>query len=604
MGNKQGKEKRARAASAIPRTGHATSSESLSASASVATAALPAPGPAVSVAAISAPSSGGAASAAGGGAATPITLVDTSALDRAECPACGRMVLVSALPDHVEVCLERQDERVARELAASEDNIVVELAASDDTAEAAGPAGPAEPATVVPPGPPPMVATERTGPGPTPATPSRPPPAYEEVVPAEPTPVTTPTTEPPVATPTDDSEGGTLREVNKLGSFRQPPPPPETPDAAGVPNTPPWAGETKADGLDDASVAAALAVDNLGDADPATIICWSCSRRIELREFEAHVTDCVDTKTAAQLSADEEFARQLQQQMDMDHGAAQRPGSTSSGSSDVPATVGLPLGAVVASSGAHVAGTASAGSGAPAATATPTSRRRPSGRLAGAARAWVDSRTSRDELKRLGTLVEGPIGPNSKCHVLPRDSSEFTHVADRFVTTGVGVTKADIVSVFRVENPYLLRRYELLKEQIAAANEPLGVSSHGVNELHLFHGTRFQVVPQILELGFNRSYCGHNATVLGKGVYFAAQAGYSQRPTYSPPNKAGIRHVIFARVLCGDFTRGSASLLAPPPRKSGALALFDTVVDNIASPQVYVAFQDAQAFPEYVIAFK
>ena len=37
----------------------------------------------------------------------------------------------------------------------------------------------------------------------------------------------------------------------------------------------------------------------------------------------------------------------------------------------------------------------------------------------------------------------------------------------------------------------------------------------------LFHGTDQDTVPKIYQQGFNRSFCGKNATMYGKGVYFA-----------------------------------------------------------------------------------
>merc|ERR1712167_489021 len=43
----------------------------------------------------------------------------------------------------------------------------------------------------------------------------------------------------------------------------------------------------------------------------------------------------------------------------------------------------------------------------------------------------------------------------------------------------------------------------------------------------LFHGTDQDTVPKITQQGFNRSFCGKNATAYGKGVYFARDSEYS-----------------------------------------------------------------------------
>lgn len=73
---------------------------------------------------------------------------------------------------------------------------------------------------------------------------------------------------------------------------------------------------------------------------------------------------------------------------------------------------------------------------------------------------------------------------------------------------------------------------------------------------------------------------------------------------YSPKNRGGVQHMFMARVLVGRVGQGHSGLLAPPPVSRGSLTLFDSVSDSPRHPNMFVVFQDAQAFPEYVIAFK
>ena len=67
-------------------------------------------------------------------------------------------------------------------------------------------------------------------------------------------------------------------------------------------------------------------------------------------------------------------------------------------------------------------------------------------------------------------------------------------------------------------------RYELIRRQIAEVNSAAGGAVTDANEQRLFHGTKYGTIPLICELGFNRSFCGQNGTVLGRGVYFAKRA--------------------------------------------------------------------------------
>ena len=90
----------------------------------------------------------------------------------------------------------------------------------------------------------------------------------------------------------------------------------------------------------------------------------------------------------------------------------------------------------------------------------------------------------------------------------------------------------------------------------------------------------------------------------GRGVYFARDASYSARPTYSPPDATGNKYMYFARVLAGEVTAGSGNMLVPPPKDpQDPNILFDSVVDNPANPQIFVVFFDAQTYPEYLIVF-
>ena len=96
------------------------------------------------------------------------------------------------------------------------------------------------------------------------------------------------------------------------------------------------------------------------------------------------------------------------------------------------------------------------------------------------------------------------------------------------------------------------------------------------------------------------------ATVYGEGAYFAVNASYSARLTYSPPDANGNRSMFYARVLTGEYTQGQQGLKVPPPKdpSKSAVILFDSVVDYVFAPNMYVVFNDAQCYPDYLITFK
>ena len=60
-----------------------------------------------------------------------------------------------------------------------------------------------------------------------------------------------------------------------------------------------------------------------------------------------------------------------------------------------------------------------------------------------------------------------------------------------------------------------------------------------------------------------------------------------------------------AGVLTGEYTQGKDDMIIPPakdPTKDPNL-VFESVVENISNPSIFVVFTDAQAYPEYLIIF-
>ena len=84
-------------------------------------------------------------------------------------------------------------------------------------------------------------------------------------------------------------------------------------------------------------------------------------------------------------------------------------------------------------------------------------------------------------------------------------------------------------------------------------------------------------------------------------MYFAWNASYSARDFYSPRDTHGCKYIFLARVLTGEFTTGDPSYITPPPKTSNGLDLYDSVVDKMNDPMIFVIFTDAQAYPDYLI---
>ena len=220
---------------------------------------------------------------------------------------------------------------------------------------------------------------------------------------------------------------------------------------------------------------------------------------------------------------------------------------------------------------------------------------------------------------------------------LDKNGQEYQKVVDAFMLTLPPTMR--IVSVQRIQNMGMWQSYIVKRKTVIDRDKSLqgGASGmkhalarferswlwHGTNvsslyiflhlgsrvstcESHQFlmDHTQEDSVEKIIQQGFNRSFCGKNATFYGKGVYFARDASYSSCDTYSPPNSFGHKYILACSVVVGEFCRGKKDARTPDLRDAAKNILYDSTVDQPANPSLYVTYHDAQAYPEYVIIYK
>ncbi|KAM6978444.1 poly(ADP-ribose) polymerase family member 14-related sequence 1 [Tautogolabrus adspersus] len=215
----------------------------------------------------------------------------------------------------------------------------------------------------------------------------------------------------------------------------------------------------------------------------------------------------------------------------------------------------------------------------------------------------TDSQRRTLEIKRIDKLKDedipeswDPIPANKSClavTILP-GTAEHTEVLTLFKAS----CQLNVLKIERIQNIVMWKSLQLKKQGMEQRN------GHQNNERRLFHGTSDDTIDHINEHGFNRSYAGKNAACYGNGTYFAVNASYSASNTYSRPNQKGEKFMYLCRVLTGDFTVGQQNMITPPAKGAVSFQKYDSVVDNIARPTMFVVFHDTQAYPEYLITFK
>ena len=92
--------------------------------------------------------------------------------------------------------------------------------------------------------------------------------------------------------------------------------------------------------------------------------------------------------------------------------------------------------------------------------------------------------------------------------------------------------------------------------------------------------------------------------ILGAGSYFATTSQYSSKDKYSPPNESGVKYIILARVITGEYCLGNGSYKFAPYKPDSQYEQYDSVVNDPTNPSMYAVFHDASAYPEYVIKYK
>ncbi|XP_029943859.1 protein mono-ADP-ribosyltransferase PARP14-like [Salarias fasciatus] len=210
------------------------------------------------------------------------------------------------------------------------------------------------------------------------------------------------------------------------------------------------------------------------------------------------------------------------------------------------------------------------------------------------------------KLKRLENLPDftmplywDSMAPGEKVKVVavPPSSAEYRTLKSAFRKT----ESKTVMKIERLQNIHLRRGYEVQKKHISEKNKQEG----GAREKLLYHGTTKDSCNSITETGFNRRFCGQNGTAYGAGVYFAVNASYSANARYSKPAADNSQVMFVARVLTGIYTQGNKDMNVPPPRDSRRPHdRFDSVVDKMDNPQMYIVFHDNQSYPDYLITFK
>eukprot|EP01083_Nonionella_stella_P024825 68406_1 len=120
----------------------------------------------------------------------------------------------------------------------------------------------------------------------------------------------------------------------------------------------------------------------------------------------------------------------------------------------------------------------------------------------------------------------------------------------------------------------------------------------------LFHGTSMDNIKRIVCNGFNPDY--NTRSAYGKGVYFATKSNIARRYCVMDTD-SGCSAILICRVIVGNYTIGRRPMEGERdsmPYQYDAITQYDSLVDDVLCPTVFVINRDYRAIPQYIVVFK
>ena len=200
---------------------------------------------------------------------------------------------------------------------------------------------------------------------------------------------------------------------------------------------------------------------------------------------------------------------------------------------------------------------------------------------------------------------------------LDKNADEFRRLSLHFTNKFGARRTPTVLSIHRIENVALWQSYAAKRKTMLARAEKENVPKVRMDQYeqkYMFHGTSTDVIPKIMNQGFNRIFNGKNAVAYGRGVYFANSSRYSNG--YAQTSSNGTKTQFLCRVMVGEYCMGRSGQPVPDERIQQNHVLYDSTTDNmgplrdLAIPgdddprQMFVIYHDAQAYPEYLLEYR
>ena len=197
--------------------------------------------------------------------------------------------------------------------------------------------------------------------------------------------------------------------------------------------------------------------------------------------------------------------------------------------------------------------------------------------------------------------------PQSKdvcLHAVKGGSNEWNKEVTRIHET---LTNATIIKLERIQNKWLWERYSFAKKRMSKTNK------EGINEKHLFHGTRDTPPEKVYRSEKGVDFRFSREGLFGTGSYFAVNASYSDSYAYTLTEGISYEKQIFiCKVLTGESYNAETSdkSLRQPPLKPNPThgsfeeECYDSVKGYTNGSHVYVVYDHEKVYPAYLVTYR